>query len=345
MKQLKCAVVGLGMGRHHVKAFHEHPDSTVVALVDLDEKRLKDIGDQHQIPNRYQSVDELFANEQLDIVSIATPNSLHKPVALQAFQHGAHVFCEKPVALNAREAEEMIAASQNADRRLMINFSFRFTPTSWALKQQVDSGAIGDVYAGRTRWLRRDGMPGFGGWFGKKSLAGGGPLIDLGVHRLDLALWLMGYPNPKYVLATTANTLGKQKADAAGKEFDVEDFASAQITFEKGVSLQVEASWMGHIKEETMETSLLGTRGGLSQNNIDGSYDFRSFLYTESQGSKLDIEIKGGTQGPPSGMHHFVDCISAGRPHTATAEEGLLVMKILDAIYLSAASGQPVSLA
>ncbi|MDQ8188383.1 Gfo/Idh/MocA family oxidoreductase [Pelagicoccus sp. SDUM812002] len=344
MKQLKCAVIGLGMGRHHVKAFHDHPNSTVVALVDLDEKRLQDIGDQHEIPNRYQSVDELFAGEQLDIVSIATPNSLHKPIALQAFEHGAHVFCEKPVALNAQEAEEMIAAAKKADRRLMINFSYRFNPTSWALKQQVESGAIGDVYAGRSRWLRRDGMPGFGGWFGKKSLAGGGPLIDLGVHRLDLALWLMEYPKPNYVLATSSNVLGKQKADAAQKEFDVEDFASAQITFENGASLQIEASWMGHIKEETMETTLLGNKGGLSQNNIDGTYDFRSFLYTDSHGSKLDIEIKGGTQGPLSGMHHFVDCIIEDRPHTATAAEGLLVMKLLDAIYLSAASGEPVKL-
>ncbi|MDQ8197132.1 Gfo/Idh/MocA family oxidoreductase [Pelagicoccus enzymogenes] len=344
MKQLRCAVIGLGMGRHHVKAFHEHPHSTVVALVDLDEKRLRDIGDLNQIPNRYHSTDELFANESLDIVSIATPNSLHKPVALQAFAHGAHVFCEKPVALSAVEAEEMMAAAKEADRRLMINFSYRFNPTSWALKQQVESGAIGDIYSGRSRWLRRDGMPGFGGWFGKKSLAGGGPLIDLGVHRLDLALWLIGYPKPKYVLATTSNVLGKLKADAAQKEFDVEDFAAAQITFENGSSLQLEASWMGHIKEETMETTLLGTKGGLSQNNIKGSYDFKSFVYTESHGSKLDIEIKGGTHGPSSGMHHFVDCIVEERPHCATAAEGLLVMKLLDAIYLSADSGEPVKL-
>lgn len=96
--------------------------------------------------------------------------------------------------MNAAEAREMIEAGRAAGKRLMINFSYRFSPQSWALKKEVDRGTLGDIYYARTQWLRRRGMPGFGGWFGTKALSGGGPLIDLGVHRLALALWLMGYP-------------------------------------------------------------------------------------------------------------------------------------------------------
>ena len=296
MSTLKCAVVGLGMGRTHIEGFQGHDNAEVVGVVDLDQKRLDAAQKDFGITGLYTDLDTMLAAEKPDIVSIATPNSLHKPFAIACMEAGAHVLCEKPMAMNAEESAEMLAVSEKTGKRIMINFSYRFNDASWGIKDQVASGVLGQVYAGRTKWLRRDGFPGFGGWFGTKKLSGGGPLIDLGVHRIDLALWLLDYPKPKYVLANTHNHLGTAKAKSEGKTFDVEDYAAAMITFENGMTLQVEASWGSHIaNQEEMETQLLGTEAGLRQFNTNGEYDFAGFLYKEDMGCKLNIEMKGGS--------------------------------------------------
>lgn len=345
MKKLKVAVIGLGVGKNHIKGFIAHENAEVVAIVDTDESRLATVGDEYGIANRYTSADDLFANEKLDIVSVATPNFLHKPLSLQAFENGCHVLCEKPMAMNAEEAEEMIQAADKHGRRIMINFSYRFLPSSWALKSQVETGFLGEVYAGKTRWVRRDGIPNFGSWFGKKKLAGGGPLIDIGVHRLDFALWLMGYPKPTCVLACAHNKIASERAKAEGVEFDVEDYSSAQILFENGISLQLEAAWACHIKgPEEVETAIFGSKGGLRQKNDEGTWDFHSILFSDANGAKLDTEVTRPKDAPPSAMYHFVDAILNDTPNTADGQEGYRVMKILDAIYLSAETGKPVTI-
>jgi predicted dehydrogenase len=244
--------------------------------------------------------------------------------------------------MNAQEAEETLVVAEKLGKRIMINFSFRFAGASWAMKQMAASGRLGEIYAGKTMWLRRWGMPGFGGWFGTKALSGGGPLIDLGVHRLDLALWWMGYPKPTWVLAQCHNHLGKARALAEGRTYDVEDYAAAMIRFENGAVLQLEASWAGHIKDrESMETRIMGTKAGLNHSNTDGGYSFATWMYTNDDGQMMDHEFKPPFVGPKSAMHHFVDCIQAGEPHTCTGEEGVTVMRLLDAIYRSAESGEP----
>ncbi|NRA27699.1 MAG: Gfo/Idh/MocA family oxidoreductase [Opitutales bacterium] len=343
MSKIKCATIGLGMGKSHIKGFQSRENAEVVAICDLNEELLKSVGDQFGISNQYTDVTAMLETEKPDVVSIATPNSLHKPLTIQALEAGAHVICEKPMAMNADEAREMQAVADRLGKRLMINFSYRFTEAAWGLKQQVERGLLGEIYSGRTRWLRRWGMPKFGSWFGRKALSGGGPLIDLGVHRLDLAMWLSGYPKPKYVLAQTYDHLAQERARAEGVEFDVEDLASAMITFENGMSLQVEASWASHIQEnEQMETTLLGTRGGLRQRNLDGGYAFQGHIFSSDQGSKLDTEVVGGNS-PGSSMGHLIDCIERDQPHTASGEEGIVIMEVLDAIYASAAKGgEPV---
>jgi predicted dehydrogenase len=245
--------------------------------------------------------------------------------------------------MSAVEARQMLAAAKKARRRIMINFSFRFTPQSWALKKEVDSGALGDVYFAQTRWMRRRGMPGFGGWFGTKALSGGGPLIDLGVHRVDLALWLMGYPQPEWVIGRTYDHIAREKAKAEKKTFDVEDLAAAFVTFKNGASLEIVASWAGNIKErELMETRLLGTKGGLVQRNLNETYQFEAELFGERNGIQCDFRPHDPLPDPGGAMRHFADCILANKPHTATGEEGLTVMELLDAIYKSAATGRPV---
>ncbi len=346
MTKLRVGVIGLGIGRSHIRGFQSHPCAEVVAIADLDETRLQASGDEFKIPNRYRDAQEMLTKEKLDIVSVCTPNKFHKPLTLAAFKAGCHVLCEKPMAMNTAEAREMLPAAKKAGKRLMINFSYRFRPESWAIKTQVDDGVLGDVYFARTIWLRRRFMPGFGGWFGQKELSGGGPIIDLGVHRLDLALWLMGYPKPVWVLASTSNVIGSRLAEENGAKFDVEDFGVALIKFENGATLELETSWTSYIAEqELMETRLLGTRGGAVQRNVAEGYKFEAELFVEKNGAHYDMKLHH-PPGPeiPNQFQHFVDCLIHNRPHIATGEEGLVVMELLDAIYESAASGKPVQI-
>jgi predicted dehydrogenase len=346
MDKLRVGVIGLGMGRAHISGYQTHPAADVVAVADVNEAVLKEIGDKFGVPGRYTSAEQMLRQEKLDIVSIATPNKFHRPLTLAALAAGCHVLCEKPMALNAAEAREMLAAARLAGKRLMINFSYRFTEQSMALKRQVESGAIGEVYFARTIWHRRRGLPGFGGWFGQKALSGGGPLIDLGVHRLDLALWLMDYPEPVWVLGSTYNAIGAALAQKQGARFDVEDLAVGLVKFANGATLEIEASWAANIQEsELMETRLFGTTGGLVQRNVNETYQFEAELYVERNENHFNWRLHGPWPPVPSPMHHFVDGVIHHTPHLAPGEEGVRVMEILDALYQSAATGQPVKIA
>jgi predicted dehydrogenase len=345
MEKLRVGVIGLGMGRHHVAGYQTHPQSEVVAVSDLNESLLNEMGDQYKVKRRYLQAEEMLKAEKLDVVSVVTPNKFHRDLTIAAMQSGAHVLCEKPMALSAAEGKEMLEASRKTGKRLMINFSYRFTEQSQALKAQVDSGILGDIYFARTIWHRRRGLPGLGGWFGIKALSGGGPLIDLGVHRLDLALWLMGYPKPTWVMGDTYNHLASEIAGKEGKAFDVEDLAAGFIKFENGASMVVEASWAANIAErEQMETRLYGTKGGLIQRNVEETYKFEAEIFLEREGAHFDMKLHAPLLPVHSSMYHFVDCILNDRRHTATGEEGLLVMEILDSLYASAASGNPVQI-
>lgn len=345
MKSLKVGVIGLGMGSGHVRGFQSHPNAEVVAVADVDKNKLDSKGEELGIEKRYLDPKKMIKEEKLDIVSVAVPNKFHKPLTIAALQAGCHVLCEKPMAMNTKEAEEMLAVAKKCKKRLMINFSFRFNPQSFALKKEVESGILGEIYYARTVWLRRRGMPGFGGWFGQKKLAGGGPVIDLGVHRLDLALWLMDYPKPVYVMANTFDHIASAAAKKAGKFFDVEDMGVASIKFANGAMLSLEASWAGNTKKnEEMETRLFGSEGGLRQFNVGEGYQFDAELYVDRDGRQYDMHLHPPVPEAKGAMHHLVDCILEKKPNTATAEEGVTVMKILDAIYKSSKTGKPVKL-
>ena len=345
MNPIRVGVIGLGMGRHHIAGYQTHPQAEVVAIADLDKKRLDKAAAKYGVPQVYRSGEEMLRQEQLDVVSIATPNKYHKPLAIAALQTGCHVLCEKPMAMSADEGREMLAAAEQAGKRLMINFSYRFTEQSQALKEQVDQGILGDVYFARTIWHRRRGMPKFGGWFGQKALSGGGPLIDLGVHRLDLALWLMGYPKPTWVMGNAYNPIATALAAEQGVEYDVEDLAVGMIQFENGATLEIEASWAANIKEkELMETRLLGTQAGLVQRNRDETYKFEAWIYTQRDGKPVNTKVGKPVHPTRSAMYNLIDSIVNDTPHIATGEEGLLVMQILDAIYASAQVRRPIQI-
>jgi predicted dehydrogenase len=342
-QKLKMGVVGLRMGKNHAKAYQTHPRAELAAVCDMNETLLNTVADELKVPKRYTDAGKMFREAGLDAVSVATPNKFHAPLSIAALKADLHVLCEKPMAMNAREAEEMLAAAKRAKRNLMINFSYRFSDMSYALKQQVDSGVIGDIYFGRTVWHRRRGIPGFGGSFTTKEMSGGGPLIDLGVHRLDLALWLMGYPEPVSVSGSAYNAIAREKAEKAKKTYTVEDLACGLVKFKNGATLIVEASWALNIQErEHMVTLLCGTKGGLVQKNVGGTYQFTAEIYTEEGGRLFTKALDWSTIGAPSPYHEFVNSILEKRPPLATGDQGLKVMKILDGIYKSASTGREV---
>lgn len=342
MKKLRVGVIGLGIGRNHLRGYREHPHAEVVAAADLDPQRREEARSTYSVPLLYADAHEMLATADLDVVSICVPNSMHHDLTIDALEAGCHVLCEKPMAMNSIQAKNMLATANRLCRRLMINFSFRFNAQAVALKRRVESGMLGRVYFARSTWHRRRGVPGFGGWFGQKQYSGGGPLIDLGVHRLDLALWLMDYPEPEWVLANTWNALTRDVAEREGKSFDVEDFATAMIRFRDGAMLELEASWASNIKEnELMVTRLFGTHGGLVHRNQNEGYEFHAEMFLEREGSQFDMQLHEPAPVPKSPMWHFINAIVEDTPHPAPGEEGLTVQRLLDAIYLSAETGEP----
>ncbi len=344
MKKLRIGVIGLGMGKAHINGYRQHPSADVVAVADANPERLDAAKKELNIPNVYTDALEMVAQEKLDIVSVVTPNKFHKDLTIAALKAGCHVLCEKPMAMNAADAQKMADVAAKTGKRLGINFSFRFRPQSFAMKKLADSGFLGEIYYARSVWMRRRGMPGFGGWFGDKELSGGGPLIDLGVHRLDLALWLMGYPEPAWIMGSTYDHIAAPLAKKEKKKFTVEDFACGFIKFKNGATLELDASWAGNIKErEHMTTRILGTKGGLYQYNLNEGYDFKVEAYQELDGCQYDMELHPPVPDCHDAYYTFVDAIVKDIPYVVSPNEGVIVMKILDSLYESARTGKPVA--
>lgn len=344
MKQteIKIGVIGLGMGCVHIEGYRSHPRAKVTAICDKDRKRLHEVAQKYGITKTYTNAEAMFAAESLDAVSVCTPNKFHAPLTMKALDRGLHVLCEKPIAMNTAEAVAMNTLARKRRRKLTINYSSRFFPTSLALKREVDKGTFGEIYFGRTVWHRRRGMPGFGGWFGDKKLAGGGPLIDLGVHRLDLALWLMGFPEPASVSGVTCNRIVSELAKREGKKFTVEDLACGMIKFTNGATLIIETSWALNIKQrQELILRLCGTKGGLSQEDVNGEYTTTE-IFSDEDGYFFTRSLDFTTAPTTSAMFEFVDSILGKRPPIATGDEGIKVMKILDGIYESARTGREV---
>jgi predicted dehydrogenase len=288
----------------------------------------------------------------VDVVDICTPNVFHSEIAVAALEAGEHVFCEKPDAVSVAEATRMRDAAKASGKLLMVMRNNRFRPEVRWLRQHIQAGGMGELYTGRCGWIRRRGIPGKGGWFTTKALSGGGPLIDLGVHMLDLAVWLMGDPKPVAVTGATYCKFAKDEASdsvhsafgekKAGGTFDVEDLATGFVRFANGATLQIEFSWASNIEAEKNFVELRGTKAGF---NLDGD---TLKLFTERDGAMYDVQprnyprLKVGGHG--GHLYHFIDCVLGRDKPINTPQDGLNMIKVLTAVYESAQKGKEVQL-
>jgi predicted dehydrogenase len=273
-EKLRIGVIGCGAGIFHLEGYQAEPRATVVALAGLDADRCRSLARQFEIPQTFGDYQDLLAVRDIDAVSIAVPNHLHMPVAIAALEAGKHVLIEKPLARTAEEGERMVAAAQKAERVLAVAFNRRFRDDMMLVHDHVANGGFGRVYHADAFWMRRAGIPGLGTWFTSKEHAGGGPLIDLGVHVLDMALYAMGNPTVTTVSAATYAEIGPQgkgnfrssnkisRAPGTGG-YEVEDFATAFLRTDDGASLTLKVAWAAYTSaEDDFGITLMGSKGG-----------------------------------------------------------------------------------
>ena len=286
-----------------------------------------------------------------DYAFILSENRQKKEIALYCAKKGINLCIEKPMALNAKEAQEMIDASKKAGKKLMVGFVRRFGNDAEIAKDFIDAGSVGDIYYAKVVYLRRNGCP--GGWFGDKERSGGGPLIDLGVHVIDLARYLMGRPMPTTAFGATFSGMGKRDhlkdnftdfiaQEKANDPHNVEDLATALIRFDNGAVLQVEASFNLHTKNGANNIELFGKKGGVRL-----SPDFE--LYTEINNYLANVSLNKPSALSFDGLFeneidYFVESLMIDRDLSSIAEDGCTLMKILDAVYESAATGHEVAI-
>ena len=351
-RPLRAGIIGCGVGRSHIRGYVAN-GAEVVALAGLDEERCRQAQQEYSIPYVYRDYQDLLARDDLDMVSIAVPNYLHAEIALAALARGLHVCVEKPLAHTVADAERIVNAPRRPDQQLMIMFNWRFRSDSQAMKRYVETGATGRLYYAKAGWMRRSGIPGIGGWFTQKALSGGGPLIDLGVHMLDLSLWLLGYPKAVSVAGATYAEFGPRGRGSFGGRFttgaggyEVEDLATAFIRLETGTTLLLEASWasFSHFKDD-FYVHLYGADGGAEMNVKEYTEVDTLTFYGEVAGTPVEMKptVKAG-QAHSLGIQEFMDAIREKRPNLSPPEQGLALMQIIDGIYRSAAEGREIQL-
>lgn len=346
MTKLKVGAIGTGniFRGAHLRAWSSHPATELSGVYDISRNAADTVAREVPGVRIYEDYRDMLADPSIDIIDISTPNLYHSSLAIAALEHGKHVFCEKPDAISVAEAEKMAKAAQASGKLLMTMRNNRFTEQAKFIRNCVEDGKLGELYMGRCAWIRRQGIPGRGGWFTTQALSGGGPLIDLGVHMIDLAVWLAGNPRPLSV----SGEAYRQFADhpLSGMEpsqgvFDVEDLAAGFIRFDNGACLQLEFSWASYIAEDQKLVEWRGTEGGLSLINN------QLRLYTDLLGRPIDMEPKLPPASLPphtANIHHFIGCVLGDEEPLYTPEQGVDLLRILTAIYESAERGQEIRL-
>jgi predicted dehydrogenase len=348
---LKVGIIGVGgVARLHMPGWEASDQAEVVAGCDVVEPVLEAWGATHGITHLSTNPADLFNDPDIDIIDVCTPNMYHTELVVAALDASKHVLCEKPLAPKPAGIRQMIEARDRAGKMLMTAQHFRFKGASQAMKAEIETGALGEIYHARSWMLRRATIPARPGFIYKKH-SGGGACLDIGVHILDLTLWFMDNPEPVAVSgvakAPLAHHPGAFSAWGSGpvpQGMDVEDFAAAFVRFENGATLILEVSWLLHhdTPGEDMQMWLYGTKGGSHWPEckiMSTNYETKQ-LYNRTLQLKEDVMEARAWE-----CVQFARAVSEGAPSPVPAEQSLQVMKILDGIYRSQEEGREVRLA
>ena len=355
--KFKVCIFGAGMiaNSAHIPAYKSFPeDFEIVGIFDVSYDAAKKTADEFEIDNIYTDAEIMLKEQKPDVVSICVPNMLHKQYTLLALKYGANVLCEKPLAFTYTEAKEMFDYAEKQDKILMACQSLRFLPERLAAVEEIKNGSVGNVYYAELSRIRRRGIPTWGK-FHLKEFSGGGALVDIGVHGLDSAIWLMGNPTPTSVTACMskihADELGSAKSSGALKEnvtsnnFDpesmnVESFSNGTVKFDNGSTLAFKVAWAANLKEEN-NIVLAGTKSGIDIENRK--------IYTGADTvTDLDVIPNGFSNEPFYGhfclVKNLADTLNGKDEMFVKPQETLNVTAILEAAYKSAELGVEVKI-
>lgn len=352
-QKTKIGIIGCGtIGSVHAEAYAKVPKAEVVALCDILPDRLKEKAERHNVGKTYEDYNDLLADPEIEAVSICVPNNMHAPIAIAALKAGKHVMLEKPMTINQEFAKDIIKARDESGKLLQMGMVYRQNPEAQAVKQQIEAGMLGEIYQIRVRLIRRRGIPGLGGWFTTKECSGGGGLIDIAVHFLDLVMWETGYWDPTRVSAKVYSKFGNPIEDYhyismwAGPPkldgtFNVDDYAAGFIRFGKKATLSFEVAWACNAENE-MYAEILGDKGGVKM----GANSGKTTICTEVNGKISNIDFMYNTEndGFKVQLTKFVDAVQGNGEIVATGEQGLTLMRVLDAIYKSSDLDQEVEI-
>lgn len=350
MKPITFGFIGAGAISHWAaKAVQSHKLGRVVAAQDPHAGRLAELCSDFSIPNACATAEELLAMPEVDAVYIAVPNKFHVPLAIQAMEAGKHVILEKPFALNAGEAGRAIQTAQKTGRVLTIGMNQRFEENSQTFRKLAEGGVFGEIYHAKACWLRRSGIPKMGTWFGSRDLAGGGCLYDIGVHVLDLCLYIMDNFEPVSAYGATYTKFGNRglgegnwgRSENSGVPFEVEDFASGLIRFANGSTVSLDVTWARHAEmNDRVEVELFGTEAGgnVYANKVFRKDNLLGAHYTVDQ-SQVRIPFPHKDR-----FHNFINHLHGTEDLCVTMEQALAVQRILDALAESNRTGASVNL-
>ena len=345
-KPLKVGLIGCGgvmRGFHLNPGWRAVPDVELAAVCDLNEPLAAKLAADFAIPQVFTDYHALLAREEIDFVDICTPNKVHTPSVLAALKAGKHVICEKPLAVSVAEILAIREALHQTDRLLMTAQHHRFSEASVAIKAWCESGALGEVYHARVNATRRNHLPINAGFIDPK-LSGGGPCMDIGVHALDTALWLMNFPRPVRVSGRAHTNFAKGfEIPGAWGEWDrtlfgVEDFASGYIHFANGSTMVLEASWLQHQEKEELNATLQGKKASMRWPS--------GHFHTVTNRTLVDglvLPHPGRQPAHTEELIAFADAIRTGKPSPVPIDQTIYVIAILEAIMMSSQLNEEVT--
>ncbi len=351
--RLRAGIIGAGgiVREGHVPALRR-AGVEVVAVSDPNRTRARRLAAALGIPHAFASHEQLLALDGLDLVTIGAPNAFHAPIALDAMRSGRHVLCEKPVATTSADARRMVAEAERRGVLLGVNQHKRFDPAARLMRDAVASGSLGDVYLADVRLSRQSGIPGYGSWFTRRELAGGGALFDIGVHMLDLALHLLGFPRVERVRGTLGAHLGPRGIGLSGwgddrrtrGTFDVDDTAIATITLVGGAIVRLHVAWASFGLEEERVT-LHGTRGGLDCSPQLHGRARPLRVYSTGTGGAIVETAPTLPRGSFwfAGIEQFVRAVRGEEPLAVEPAEAVEVLRLLERIVVSARRGVEIA--